>query len=183
MANPVATGNLAHVTLPGKSPSIYVVRSVDQSKVYVSPESQPDALSLLYFENGKWKVSGSDLDFSITFTEEIPKPVIEEPYRESTPERSREYLEMLEILKRAKVQSYHIDEIYNDGGYLALDYDLSTDLGKFFTVRVSYVDMLDIEELIAAFRPGFGDELKDLLIRDLNDAIKDNYTAGVAYRP
>jgi hypothetical protein len=45
----------------------FVVRSIQPNRIYISPENNPDQLSLLYKENNEWQVYGTEEEYNIQF--------------------------------------------------------------------------------------------------------------------
>ena len=72
---------------------------------------------------------------------------------------------IFDILRTAHVQSFYVEDIYETGGArIVFSFKLTTDVGTFTAknIRFGYTDQLD--ELIVAFRPGFGDVLKQCVL-------------------
>lgn len=76
MARPVEVGDIVNVTAGDiiggiKSPNYfneaYIIRKIEDDKIYISTTDTPDELSVLFSENGKWKVEGTDKKFDIYF--------------------------------------------------------------------------------------------------------------------
>ena len=79
MARPVEVGDIVNVTAGDiiggpfgiKSPDYfneaYIIRKIENDKIYISTTDTPDELSVLFSENGKWKVEGTDKKFNIYF--------------------------------------------------------------------------------------------------------------------
>ena len=72
-------------------------------------------------------------------------------------------------LKGSNVIDHWIDNIYYDGGYIAMDIILTTDIGRFDVKQMLYCDALYPEELLVSYRPGFGDVLKEMIIKKYDD--------------
>ena len=72
MSRSIQVGDFVQVSLPGFAPTTYVIRKIDQSGIYVSPDAEPTTLSLIIpLGPSGWKVHGSDVNYQIEF---IPNP-------------------------------------------------------------------------------------------------------------
>jgi hypothetical protein len=68
METPIEGGKVT-ISLPGEAPSKFNIRIVTENRVFVSPENDINAISILIYSPSvsKWTVSGSDLEYMITF--------------------------------------------------------------------------------------------------------------------
>jgi len=96
-------------------------------------------------------------------------------------EQSSIYSDMEKRLSsdHVKVIDYNMHEIINCDGYIGLNFTLNTNIGSFTGKEIIFVDIMDFPQFILAFRPGFGEHLKSLLIKQLRIAMDDPYIASV----
>jgi hypothetical protein len=87
-----------------------------------------------------------------------------------------------ECLVSSKINSFTIDDIVDLDNVIGLNFTLTTDLGKFEAKNIEYVDGTRFVELSKAFRPEFGEKLRELLLDYINiyeefgDEPEINYT-------
>lgn len=80
---------------------------------------------------------------------------------------------ILELLRPAQVQKFHVDEIIQNYG-IYISFSLVTDVGAFIAKEILLVHESDAKGLISVFRPNFGELLKKTLTTDLENAIANN---------
>lgn len=74
-------------------------------------------------------------------------------------------MELLNKLDKTIVTDHYIDDIYYDGGYIAIDFTLFTNIGQFSIKNLFYCDALEPELLLASYRPGFGHILTTMIVK------------------
>ena len=76
MSRSIQVGDFVLVSLPGYSTSIHIIRQIDQSVIYISPDSDPETLSLIVplglgsglgSGQGGWQVYGFHVNYQIEF--------------------------------------------------------------------------------------------------------------------
>ena len=76
MSRSIQINDFVSIAAPGLSPTAYIIRSIDQSGIYVSTELDPNSTSLIIPNNiGGWKIYGTDLEYKLEFIANIPVQV------------------------------------------------------------------------------------------------------------
>ncbi len=94
MSRSIQMGDFAIVGLLGQSPPTYVIRKIDENGIYISPDLDPNSLSLVISDGkGGWSIHGSNLNYVINFQANITvqpiavqPTIVKSPIGESLPE-------------------------------------------------------------------------------------------------
>ena len=99
-----------------------------------------------------------------------------------TNEKVTHYQNILDLLNTAQVQSFHVDEIVDCDHMIGFNFTLITNVGKFTAKNVEFADECEFPKLIVAFRPGFGDVLKNSLVETIETALEVGNEPEVTYQ-